>query len=106
MTEIQRLELKVDAISKEQAEQGQNIVLIKNAVKGDDMGNKGVFPILGEHDKAIKELQENEKKRKWFIAGFSSAFGFISGLVGGPVIKWLGAKIILPVAAKISGILL
>lgn len=92
MTEIHRLEQKVDAISKEQAEQGHTLVLIKNAVGGDKLGNKGVIPTQIDHGVRITKLEENEKKRKWFLLGLSTGGGFIGGTLGGTVVKATVAK--------------
>jgi len=88
------LEEKINTVATKQAEHGEKLKQIYTAITGDkELGHKGVIPMLHDHEERITKLQETDKKRWWFIVGFSSGSGFLGGLFGGPTVKFIIAKI-------------
>jgi len=86
---------------------GQKLEKIYKAVVGEpELGTKGIIPRLDDCEKKITDLQEVNKKRWWFVAGASTGAGFVGGLVGGPTLKFIIAKISSSALAKISSALL
>lgn len=73
---------KLDKILAHLETQGQEIHLIKRGMYGDPLnGTNGLIKDNLDQERRIKSLEEDGKKQKWIIAGFSFSVPVITMLV-------------------------